>query len=278
MKTNLKEMFKKKLTTLLQVDREYVRELLKRKDLIIYLVISGLKSQHKNSFLGYFWWLLDPLLGALVYYFVVVIIFKRGGGGDYGLYLIAGMIVWRWLEATVTTASRSIVSKAGIITQVCLPKANFPIGTVLSQLINFCFGLLVIAVFLIIFKTRPGITILWLPFIMFVQFFFLMAISLLIAYFSVFIRDVEYLLRHLMRLWFFMSPVIWTVDRIPERFRGLMAINPMTHFLASYRNIFMYRSMPDFFPLVIIFALSSIFIAWVIYHYSRYEHKIIKAL
>jgi len=278
MKPDHKKILKRKLTTLLQEDREYFREILKRKDLIIYLVISGLKSQHKNSFLGYFWWLLDPLLGALVYYFVVVIIFKRGGGGDYGLYLIVGMIVWRWMSATITTASRSIVSKSGIITQVCLPKANFPIGTVLSQLINFCFALLVIAVFLVIFKTRPGITILWLPFIMFVQFFFLMALSLLIAFFSVFIRDVEYLLKHLTQLWFFMSPVIWTVERIPERFRWLLAINPMTHFLASYRNIIMYQSMPDFFPLVIIFALSLIFISWMIYHYSCYEHKIIKAL
>lgn len=278
MKSYSKEMLKRKLATLLRVDQEYLKELLKRKDLIIYLVISGLKSQHKNSFLGYFWWLLDPLLGALVYYFVVVIIFKRGGGGDYGLYLIVGMIVWRWLDSTVNTASRSIVSKAGIITQVCLPKANFPIGTVLSQLINFCFGLLVIALFLIIFKTRPGITILWLPFIMVVQFFFLMAISLVIAYFSVFIRDIEYLLRHFMRLWFFMSPVIWTIDRIPEKYRWLLSLNPMTPFLASYRNIFMYRSMPDFFPLVIIFAISLIGIALMIYHYSRCEHKIIKAL
>ncbi|HXK61769.1 MAG TPA: ABC transporter permease, partial [Acidobacteriota bacterium] len=61
---------------------KYLHELARRKDLLLYLVVSGLKAQHRNTILGYFWWLLDPLLGVLIYYFVVVIVFKRGGD-DY---------------------------------------------------------------------------------------------------------------------------------------------------------------------------------------------------
>jgi len=61
--------------------KKYLTDLYKRKDLILYLVTSGLKAQHRNSFLGYFWWLLDPLLGVFIYYFVVVVVFRRGGGG-----------------------------------------------------------------------------------------------------------------------------------------------------------------------------------------------------
>ena len=86
---------------------QYLRDLIRRKDLLAYLTTSGLKAQHRNSILGYFWWLLDPLIGVLIYYFIVVIVFDRSDGPDYGLYLVIGMIVWRWLSSTFQAASKS---------------------------------------------------------------------------------------------------------------------------------------------------------------------------
>lgn len=257
--------------------QKYISELYKRKDLLIYLVTSGLKAQHRNSVLGYFWWLLDPLLNVVIYYFLVVVLFHSGGEG-YGVYLAIGLIVWRWLGSTVGTASRSIIAQAGIITQVYLPKSIFPIGATFSQLINFLFGLLVIAIFLVFFSIIPGIELLWLPYIIVMQLIFLTAISLLLAYVCVFIRDIDTLVNHLMRVWFFGSPVIWQEDMIPEKLRWLIDMNPMTHFLASYRDILMYRLSPDFSALLLIGLLSMFGIVVMLYIYSSYEHKIIKAL
>lgn len=256
----------------------YLQELLKRRDLTLYLVLSGLKSQNKNSFLGYFWWLLDPLLGTLIYYFVVVILFERGGGPDFGVYLVVGMIVWRSISSTLGLASRSILSRSGIITQVYLPKANLPLGAVLTQLINFGFGLVVIAIFFVVLKMVPGLTILWLPFIILMQFFFMLAIALPVAFLSVFVRDIEYVVTHLTRLWFFGSPVIWRVDMIPERLNWLLDINPMAYFLGSYRNALIYQRTPDVAALLIIGAGAVLFSAAMIYCYSRYEHRMIKVL
>jgi ABC-type polysaccharide/polyol phosphate export permease len=258
--------------------KRYLHDLYKRKDLIIYLVASGLKAQHRNSFLGYFWWLLDPLLGVLVYYFVVVIVFRRAGGPDYGIYLVIGMIVWRWLSSTVSSASKSIISQSGIITQVYLPKAIFPIGATLTQLINFGFGLLVIAIFFIFFGIVPGLKILWLPIIVGMQFAFMMAIAFVLAYLCVFVRDIDNILNHLMRLWFFGSPVIWYQEMIPEKGRWLLNINPMNHFLAAYRNILMHNSNPDYMPLLYMGIISLMFVAVIVGYYNQYEHKIIKVL
>ncbi len=258
--------------------KKYLDDLLKRKDLIIYLVISGLKAQHKNTFLGYFWWLLDPLLGVLIYYFVVVIVFHRPGGADYGIFLVIGMIVWRWLSSTVSSASKSILSQSGIITQVYLPKAIFPIGATLTQFINFGFGLLVIAIFFVFFNVIPGVNVVWLPFIITMQMFFMMAIAFPIAYVCVFVRDIDNIVNHLMRLWFFGSPVIWYEDMIPEKGRWLLDINPMTYFLASYRNVLMHDSNPNYIPLLYIGTISLMFIILIVNYYSHYEHKIIKAL
>jgi lipopolysaccharide transport system permease protein/teichoic acid transport system permease protein len=257
---------------------KYLKELARRRDLMLYLVISGLKSQHKNSFLGYFWWLLDPLLGTLIYYFVVVVVFDRGGGADFGIYLVVGMIVWRSISSTLTAAGRSIVSKSNIITQVYLPKANLPIGAAVTQLVNFGFGLVVIAIFFIVLRVVPGITILWLPFIIVTQFFFMTAIALPVAYLSVFLRDMDNIVSHLTRLWFFGSPVIWRVEMIPERVRWLIDINPMAYFLNSYRQALIYKNPPDVPALLIIGFFSLLISVAMIYCYSRYEHKMIKVL
>jgi len=258
--------------------KAYLLELLKRKDLILYLAVSQLKGQHKNSFLGYLWWLLDPFLNIFIYYFVVVVVFRMGGGEDYGIFLVVGMIVWRWLEVTVTMALISIISQAGIITQVYQPKANFPIVAVFSQLINFIFGIAVIAIFMIFFKIVPGTQILWLPVIILIQLIFMIALALPIAYINVFVRDFEYIFQHVMRIWFFGSPVIWRSSMIPQSLQWFLKINPMTYFLSSYRNIFIYHSEPQFGALCYITLTSVIIICLMVYFYSQYEHKIIKVI
>jgi len=257
--------------------KKYLTDLYKRKDLILYLVTSGLKAQHRNSFLGYFWWLLDPLLGVFIYYFVVVVVFRRGGE-DYGIFLVVGMIVWRWLSSTITAASRSIIVQAGVITQVYLPKALFPICAAITQLLNFGFGLLVIAIFLIFFQLVPGIELLWLPYITIMQLLFTLAIASSIAYVCVFVRDIDNLVNPLLRLWFFGSPVIWREDMIPEGGRWLLNINPMSHFLASYRNVFIYNRSPDYITLLYIGSISAIVLVFMIFFYSKHEHRIIRAL
>ncbi len=103
---------------------KYINELWKRKDLMLYLVTSGLKAENRNTSLGYLWWLLDPFLNIIVYYFLVVVIMKRGSA-DYPKFLVIGMVVFRYFSTSINYSSGGIVSNAGIITQVYLPKAIF---------------------------------------------------------------------------------------------------------------------------------------------------------
>ncbi len=256
---------------------KYLKEIFKRKDLIKYLVSSGLKAQHRNSFLGYLWWMLDPLLGVGVYYFLVVVVLGRGGEG-YGPYLIVGLVVFRSISSALTSSAKSIVKQSSIIKQIFLPKSIFPIASSFSQLINFFFGLLVIGIFLIIFKILPGINIVWIPFVLLIHIFFIMAISLFLAYICVFVRDIENLLTHISRLLRYGSPVIWLPEMLPDSFKWVINVNPLTYFLSSYRNIILYNSAPTLKPLLIIGFSSIVCIWFMLFYYSRHEHKIIKVL
>jgi len=257
--------------------KDYLKEIGKRKDLLFYLVTSGLKAEHRNSFLGYFWWLLDPLLNVAIYYFVVVIIFKRGGP-NFGPYLVVGMIIWRWVNTTIRRSAVAIVSQAGIIAQINLPKVIFPFGIALSQLINFGFGLVVIAIFLLFLKIVPGVELAWLPVIVLVNLLFLLAIAMILSFIGVFFRDIDNLVGHLLRLWFFASPVIWESRNFPEKINWLIQLNPLAHFLTAYRNIFIFHAAPNIGPLLAIGAASLVVIVLMLIIFNKHEHKIIKVL
>lgn len=258
--------------------RSYLQEMYRRKDLLIYLVFSGLKAEHRNSFLGYFWWVLDPLLRVAIYYFLVGLLRGRAGGIEFVGFLIVGLMGWRWTASTMSRSAKAITGNSGIISKVYLPKVIFPLSTSFTQTINFCFSLSIIAAYLVISRTMPGIQVFWLPVIMLVQYLFLLAIAMVLSYSAVFVRDIENLLRHVTRLWFYSSPVIWEYGRIGPEYSWIVDLNPMATILNSYRSILLDAGSPYFDKLLPIGMVSLVVVVVMTFYYSRNEHKMIKLL
>ena len=257
--------------------KTYLKEIAKRKDLLFYLVKSGLKAEHRNSYLGYFWWLLDPLLNVLVYYFLVVIILQRGGE-NYALFLVIGLVVWRWISSSINSSAKSVLNYSSIIRQVYLPKSIFPLAFSLTQMFNFLFGLGVIVLFLIFYQEMPSWHILYLPVLMAITFVFLLAVGLVLGYFTIFVRDIDNLLSHIIRLFFYASPIIWEGGRFPPEYSLFVDINPIAIIVTAFRDILMYHQNPNFIGLSCILVISIIVIVLMTNYYRKNEHKIIKAL
>ncbi|NIK11818.1 ABC transporter permease [Alkalibacillus almallahensis] len=257
--------------------KNYIDEIVKRKDLLFYLVKSGLKAEHRNSFLGYFWWLLDPLLSVVVYYFLIVIVLGRGGE-NYAVYLVIGLVVWRWISSSINSSAKSILRYSSIINQVYLPKSIFPLSFTVSQTFNFMFGLIVVAGFLLINGTIPGWEVIYLPLIVLITILFLMAVGFVLGYITVFVRDIDNLLTHVIRVFFYASPIIWTEQRLPEDYSWAVDYNPIAVLVDAYRDVLMYNSQPQFTGLTTILIVSLAVCVIMINYYRKNEHKIIKAL
>ncbi|MEI3599703.1 MULTISPECIES: ABC transporter permease [unclassified Oceanobacillus] len=263
--------------------KKYIQEMLKRKDLLYYLVKSGLKAEHRNSYLGYFWWLLDPLLNVLVYYFLVVIVLNRGGE-DYPLFLVVGLVVWRWISTTINSSSRSILRYSSIVNQVALPKAIFPISFTLTQLFNFMFGLVVIALFLAVYGVKPTWFMLYLPVLIVLQLVVHIALGLVLGYITIFVRDIENLMTYITRIFFYASPIIWEgarllrSEKVPDWLIPLVEYNPVAILVTSYRDILIYHQQPNWIGLGGLFVIATIVVIYMMNYYSKNEHKIIKAL
>ena len=225
---------------------EQIRMLWARRDLVKYFVCTDLKVIYKHKVIGFLWTLLDPLMMMLVYVLLVVFIFQRGGP-QFPVLLFSALLAWRWFTYSLASSVTAITGKAKLIQTVCFPKAILPFSRVLIGLINFLLGLAVLVPLLFIFKAEFTFHLLWLPLLIFVQFLFTTGAALLCAAFGVYFRDLENILRFGLRMWFYLSPALYSIsdisDRIPERLLPIYMLNPFAALFSSYKNVLV-RGMP----------------------------------
>ncbi|MCD8501688.1 MAG: ABC transporter permease [Bacillaceae bacterium] len=136
---------------------------------------------------------------------------------------------------------------------------------------------MVIAIFLVSFSVVPGWQVIYLPLLIVIQYLSLIALSLFISYVCVFIRDVDNILKHILRIFFYASPIIWEGGRFAkienETLKTVLNMNPVAILLDSYRNVLLYHQNPRFLGLAAITVISVITILAMFYYYSRNEHK-----
>lgn len=254
-----------------------LKDLKKYKDFVLFHVHVNIKLKVSNTILGYLWWLIDPFMQMLVYTFIVVFIFDRGGK-DYPLFVFCGLLSWKWLSSTVTYSAGSIKANANILNQVYLPKFIFPLQECISNLYKFCFGLFVMVIMMAFFRVSPSIHNLEIILVIAVNFLFIYGLSLHLTHYGVFIADIKNILSHALRIWWYISPGIYNLTAIPEKYRGIFWLNPNTVFFESYRNVLLYHRSPYYSQLLIWFVISLIMTYFglkKLYRHDRHYSKMI---
>jgi ABC-type polysaccharide/polyol phosphate export permease len=260
-----------------------ISNLWQRRHLLRVLVISNLKRQHKNSVLGYLWWFLDPILLTAVFYIIVAVLFKRHGGNQpYIMFLICGLLAWKAFADSVSQTVLSIRSQAQIIKSISFPKAVLPLSLVLSNTIQFLVALVVVAGMGLWYGekygTWPNLYYLMLPVVILLQVFFTAGVAFLVSTLGLFFQDTNNIVGHLLRMWYFLSPGLYSLDMVPERYRGIFELNPFSGLMTSYRNILMWRRMPDWSDLGYIFLVGMACCVVGYQVFKRYEGRFVQKL
>lgn len=263
--------------------RSTVKNLWRRRHLLWVLTVSNLKRQNKNSVLGYLWWLLDPVLLTCVFYVVVAVLFKRGAGNQpYILFLIIGLLSWKAFSDSVGQAVSSIRGKATIIKSISFPKVVLPVSLVLSNAFHFLVALLVIVGLSLWYGseygTWPNIYYLMLPVVIGFQMLFTIGVALIVSTLGLFYQDTANIVRHLLRMWYFMSPGLYSIDLVPEQYRAWFRLNPFCELMTSYRDIFMRGRMPDFYDLAYAFGIGLFTCMFGYLVFKRYEGRFVQKL
>lgn len=217
------------------------RELWSRRGVVATLVTRDLRVRYARSVLGYVWTVLDPLLMSLIYFVVFVFIFKRGdlGHQPYFLFLVIGLLSWQWFSAALSDTSRALISEAKLVRSTNLPRQIWVVRVVLSKGVEYLFSLPVLAAFLLFYLVRGDAHINgWLvlfPFAVVLQGFALLGLGLTLAPLTVLVTDTQRVVRIVLRMLFYATPVIYATKLVPEPYDKITWINPMTGILEAMR-------------------------------------------
>jgi len=238
--------------------------------LIIELVARELKLRYRGSVFGLLWTLLNPLVFMGIYT-LVFSSFLRINIPQYPVFLITGLLPWLWFTESVPLGANCVIDHAGFLRNAVFPSSILPFVSVATGMMNFIFSLPILLFFLQVFNVEFRMSLVALPLVMMVHFIFTLAIVLVAVTCNVFFRDVRYLINHALLALFFVSPVMYNLSIVPQRFHWILKLNPLTTLLDSYRSIFFYGTWPhwrNFGFLAALAVLMLILGAWI---YERYE-------
>jgi ABC-type polysaccharide/polyol phosphate export permease len=232
--------------------RAELRELWKYRELLYTFVLRELRIRYKNSFLGFFWSILNPLLTVMV----MTLVFKYIMGQqvpNYSAYILAAYLPYMFFQLSLLDSSQSILSQISLLKKIYFPREILPIGSVLANFIHFVLAMSVFFVYLlVVWLLNPGDnpfrgTVVFLPFLMIMQLALTLGLALIISALNTFYEDVKYLVSVGLYLLFFLSPIVYFAEQvyrapgIPDQYRDAVYfaynMNPVAMLMTAYRKV-----------------------------------------
>ena len=247
------------------------------RELIRILTISDLKIKYQSSVLGFAWSLLNPLLLMLVLYLVFSRAF-HAAQENFALYLLIGIVTWRFLNNGTSSSIRSIVERASLVTKVFIPRQVLVLSTVLSSFISSLLEFFVLFAVLIAFGVDLSLNLLLFPFVTAIYFILVYGISLALASLYVYYRDLDQMWEVLLQLGFFLSPVVYPMTAVPEEYLKLYMLNPVTVVMQTNREILLYAQTASPSSLIYIALAAALILAAGSAIFNRLERRFAEEL
>lgn len=257
--------------------------LYRHRQLIAALTGRDLKARYRGSILGFFWSLANPLLLLAVYTLVFTKFFPQQVVQPYPLFLFAGILPWTFFAAAVLESTASISANAGLIKKVMFPAEALPLVVVLSHLVHFVAALPILLAailgFTVLGKFDPSWTIALAPAVMLLQAVFVAGIALIVSSASVLFRDLRDIVANLLQLGFFVTPILYLVEKIESRaLRAMLRMNPMTPFVVAYQDIFFFGRLPNLSDTFLMVAYAATSIAAGLFVFDRLRDTLAEAI
>lgn len=230
------------------------------KELIKNLVISDLKTKYSSSVLGFAWSMLNPLLMMLVLYFVFSNVFKNQD--NFVVYLLTGILAWRFFAIGTASAMISIVGKSSLVTKIYIPREILTLSVVISSLISSVLEFIVLIPLLLILGAGISPTILLFPGVHLMYFLIIYGIGLILSSLYVYYRDLNQIWDVVLQVGFFLSPIVYPLSYVPTKYEFYYMLNPITRLISMYRDILLDGTVPSIsdFVIVLFFGITLLFI------------------
>jgi len=235
-----------------------VAELWRYRELLYFFVWRDIKVRYKQTVLGALWAIIQPVAATALF----TVFFGRLGGlskqvnGSYALFVYVGLSLWTFYANAVTMAANSLVGSSHLIAKVYFPRLLIPIASIFSGLVDFAVAFAFLLVLMIVYHVPPSPQILTLPFFVLGTMTVAAGAGVLFSALIVSYRDFRYVFTFVVQLWLFATPVLYTIDIIPAKWRLLYALNPMVGMIAGFRAAVLGGPFP--LDLVLVSAVASV--------------------
>jgi len=219
-------------------------------ELLLGLTEKEIKARYKKAVLGFFWIFLNPLVQMGIIGFVFAFVFRKTVP-NYYIFILSGLLPWNFFSLSADYGTVAITANRDLVKKSPFPKATLPLSIIFSNLNNFFISILLVTAFLLFTRQLESIAIITLlPLVVLWQIIFTSGLTLFTSALHPFFRDVSFIMRALLRVWFYATPIIYPISIIPEKFHPLFFLNPMSSIVLTYQRVFAKTKFP-FTPQVV---------------------------
>ena len=213
-----------------------LKDLWDYRELIYFLTWRDLKVRYKQTVLGFAWVMIQPIINMVVFTILFGTLLQVPTDGiPYPIFTFAALLPWLYFAGSLIRSSTTLVGSASLISKVYFPRMVIPIAGVLSGLVDFLVSLIVLIVMMLVFQIIPTINLLLLPVFLLLALLTALGFGLWLSALNVRFRDINHLVPFIIEIWKYATPVIYGSTLIPERFRFILGLNPMTGVVEGFR-------------------------------------------
>jgi len=242
------------------------REAWRYRDLIYFLVRRDVTARYKRSVLGIAWTMLNPL-GMMIVLSIVFSQVFRVTIKDYPAFVLSGLIAWTFFSQASSAAISVLVWGGDLMQRIYIPRSAFAISAIGTGLINLLLSLVPLIVVMVVIGTPLHMTILLAPIAMVLLGLYSLGVGLLISTIGIYFADVVEMYAIVVMAWFYITPILYTLDLLPANLQGWLQLNPMVTLVELFRSLVFYGKIPSLenWLISIGIALGMFLIGWLVF-------------
>ena len=250
-------------------------EIVKYKEMLRNSVLKELRARYKGSVLGFMWTFINPLLQLVVYSFVFSTIMRvvPPEGVNYTLWLFVALVPWTCTSSTVLQSTNIIIANGNLVKKIYFPRAILPLSLTVTNIINMMLTFIIVIAVVLIGGSPLTLNYLFLPVIFVIQFLLLFGFAVLFSVANVFFRDIEHIMSIIIMIWFYVTPIIYSINLIPQKYWFYMKLNPIFGIIDGYREILIFGRSPRPEFLIYSFCFALILDLVGLYAFSKGQRR-----
>jgi lipopolysaccharide transport system permease protein len=250
------------------------KELFEYRELIVFLAWRDILAQYKQTVFGIAWALAKPISQALIFTLVFGKVAKLSSSGlPYPLFTFCGIVAWGFFSTTLSSSTGSIVANTNLITKVYFPRLIIPISGLGRGGVDFLISSVILAVLMLAYGILPSWMILFFPLFLILGFAITLGIGLIFSTIAVKYRDLTQALPFVVQLWFWVTPVAYGIENIPEKLQLIFFLNPMTWIIQGFRWSLLGAGEMDWQKILIIGIFSILILLGGLFYFRRMESE-----